>query len=262
MKTRICLGFAAFFLSFSLWAGTNTVTIPALHYRLVAGQVNLPSGLGTPRYTVYLGLYSYYPFWNAYTYNVGSWTPYPPAVNPGFGYIIRTFATNMTFSLADPPSQSLPLQLPAGFSLVCCQSNVPATYDMIVGRAPVEGAQIYKFKLLDTANPTMLDETNYTIYTFANGSWTPEAPIADIGEAVWVFLPPAMSNLQMTTNQFSFDALTPFGGSMDVEYSDSLSGPWLVLTNLSGFGGVTNVLDPSNMSAQTQRFYRLKLLQN
>jgi hypothetical protein len=234
----------------------------ASSFRLVAGHVVLPSSLGTPRYFVYLPFFSYYPIWDVYNFSPSppSWGPSTPTVKPGYGLMIKTGPTNMTFSLPDPPSPVLPLQLPAGFSLVCCQSNVAATYDMIVGRSPVEGAKIYK--LHQFLFNTDLDETNYYVYVFTNGSWTPEVPVADIGEAVWVFEPPAVSNPQITSDQFNFDALTPWGGSVDVEYSDSLSGPWLVLTNLSGFGGVTNVSDPSSTGDQLQRFYRLNMLQN
>ena len=260
MKTRFCLGLAAILLAGNLWAGTNVITMPASSFRLVAGHVVLPTSPGTPRYIVYLPFFTYYPMWDLYNYSPHGWNPFLPAVKPGYGLLIKTGPTNMTFSLPDPPSPVLPLQLPAGFSLVCCQSNVVATYDMIVGRAPVEGAMIYK--LHQFLFNTDLDPTNYFVYVFTNGSWTPEVPVADIGEAVWVFEPPAISPPQMAADHFSFDALTPSGGSVDVEYSDSLSGPWLVLTNLSGFGGVTNVSDPSPVGYAAQRFYRLKMLQN
>jgi hypothetical protein len=154
------------------------------------------------------------------------------------------------------------LSLPAGYSLLCCESNVPATFEDIVGRSPDPGSRVYRYIDLPGNDPTVLNETNFTIYTFTDGAWVPETPVVDPGEAVWIFQPPTFSNIQISGGQFSFDVLTPVA-TVTVEYTQDLAGggSWSELTSFSGNGGVMNVVDPAGVDAVTQRFYRVNLHQ-
>lgn len=186
------------------------------------------------------------------------------ATRPGSGYILTSFAP-MTISFANPSVQVLPLPLPAGFSIICCQSNIPATFDIMVGRPPDDGTRLYRYTNAPYILLPMLDgETNYMEYAFTNGSWNPEEPVVNIGEAVWVYQPPEIANAQLTGTNFTFDALTAWRATTAVEYADSLAGPWQTLTNFSGSGGWpyngwTNVVDPGDITTNGQRFYRINV---
>lgn len=125
--------------------------------------------------------------------------------HPGYGISVHANSTPITFQLPDGPAPVLPLALPAGYSLVCCQTNLPATFEMIVGRAPDPGTLVFRL-LTNGAGFVPADgyETNYTAYTFTNGAWTPEPPVADVGEAVWIYQPPMISSLQLINTNLSF----------------------------------------------------------
>ena len=186
----------------------------------------------------------------------GGWSPIL-SIKPGHGIIVNAPAGSICFSNGLTPI--LPLPLPAGYSLVCCQTNAPATFEAIVGRPPDPGTKV--FRLQPGGVPAGFDDTNYLVYTFADGAWLPEAPVAGIGEAVWVFQPPTMSNVKIVAGQFGFDALTPLDATATVEYTGALedTDSWLVLTNVAGFGGTTNITDPADANVVTQRFFRLNL---
>jgi hypothetical protein len=66
---------------------------------------------------------------------------------------------------------------------------------------------------------------------------------------------------RFSAGQFGFDALTPSAATATVEYTGTLedANSWLVLTDIAGSGGVTNVVDPAEVNVVTQRFYRLNL---
>jgi hypothetical protein len=186
-------------------------------------------------------------------------------VPAGGGFIFQANA-QQSVSLCFPlylPSPVLPLDLPPGFSLVCCQSNAAAGFEGIVGRAPDPGTQVYKFNVPSAYPliPVVTDYTNFTIYTFTNGAWTPDIPVVAACEAVWILQPPRVSNLQIAGGKFSFDATTASNAVVAVEYSDTVDGTsaWQPLTNLLGNGSLTNVVDDADVNLTTQRFYRLKL---
>lgn len=232
---------------------------------LVSGQAILPS---TNKYINLAVLWPQYSY-DIYLVTMMGWgLPAPfngtrPTFAAGHGFIAKA-NTITTLPLAEPTSLILPLALPAGFSIICCQSNVPATFEMMVGRAPDEGTKI--FRLLtnnDTFTvPTVENHTNYTVYTFAEGSWNPEPPVVKVGEAVWIFQPPVISNLQVTNGAITFGALTGWGWGTGTEvlWADSLTGTWQTLTNFSyASGSISNVVDPIAPDAPATRFYRLKM---
>jgi hypothetical protein len=188
----------------------------------------------------------------------------PPSFAAGTGFIFNKLSsTSIAVTLPDPTSPVLPPQLPAGFSIICCQSNVPATFEMMVGRPPTPGTKI--FRLLATGIPNQplpQNDTNYAMYTFNGDSWSPAPPVADIGESVWVFQPPVISNLQTTNGTITFGALTGRGTQTVVEWSDSLTGTWQTLTNFPfTSGNLTNVTDSVAPDVPTQRFYRVNVVE-
>ncbi|HNQ90927.1 MAG TPA: hypothetical protein PKM73_20115 [Verrucomicrobiota bacterium] len=67
----------------------------------------------------------------------------------------------------------------AGSYLVSRQNPAPAEYADIMGCAPTDGTMVARWN--EAAQ-------RYDVYTFSIGDWMPDAPIAEIGEAVWVLL--------------------------------------------------------------------------
>jgi len=66
-----------------------------------------------------------------------------------------------------------------------------------------------------------------------------------------------LRNPQRQGNQFSFIVSSEFNAIHDVEYSTSLSGPWLPLTNFPGT--TADVLITDSAAAALTRFYRVRL---
>jgi hypothetical protein len=265
---KLC--FAIFFLGtgfFNCPAQPISITITNSH-ALVAGYATLPSTQPPLPYAVLFVEGSFNLMFSSYCPSPGVCGTVPPdwyASNPGRGIILTLHHTNeLTVTVTNPSPQILPLPIPAGYSLVCCQSNVPATFDMILGRPPDEGTKLFRFTNAMSATvpnpPSFNGDSNYMMYTFSGGSWTPEQPVADAGEAVWVYQPPVISNLQLVGTNVSFDALTAWGAITTVQYASSLIGPWQELTNFGYAGGLMSVLDPADVTVTGQRFYRLNVL--
>src|SRR5262249_45245770 len=104
-------------------------------------------------------------------------------------------------------------------------------------------------------NPFNLAAPDYTIFTFANGAWSPANPVIGITEAVFVYQPPQLSNLQVTADGISFEIMLPLNQQFLIEYTDSLAQPsWQPLTNIVGSGASTKITD--NSIGTSQRFYR------
>ncbi len=185
-----------------------------------------------------------------------------PACPPGFGWIVRVEASASICFPNALPSPVLPLNLPPGFSLVCCQSYKIATFEDIVGRPPAPRTKVYKHVAgAPGPNPAVPGDTNHLVFTFENGAWTPTVPTAEIGEAVWILQPPAAFNPQIISSRFQFETQTVPNATLDVEYVDDpdASSPWQVLTHLVGSGNMINVVDDIATNRVTQRFDRLNL---
>jgi hypothetical protein len=126
------------------------------------------------------------------------WEP-PLFFEPGQGLLLGRgpLSNSVSICFTNVALPTLPLPLPAGFSLVACQSNMLATFEDIVGRPPERGSKVYHWRR--DADPAQLDESSYDIYTFDGSAWHPEVPIADIGEAVWVYQPPTFPTSRFPT---------------------------------------------------------------
>ncbi len=121
----------------------------------------------------------------------GQWTWGWPQFEPGQGGVFITVrSVSVCFSNSVTPI--LPLPRRPGYSLVCCQTNGPATFEAIMGRSPDSGTKVYRLRpggMPIAFNGTNFyfigfNETNYFIYTFTDGTWSPEAPVAGVAEAV------------------------------------------------------------------------------
>lgn len=190
------------------------------------------------------------------------WVPNKPGHFPGEGFMITP--ADITTLCFPEPTQSpvLPLTLYPGINLVCCQSNVPATYEQIVGAPPAPGTRLLRQKKGAT-NPfpiPPLGSTGYVTYTYLGGGWSPTTPIAGVGEAVFIYITPSIQNEAIVGGRMQFDVYSPAGYQLTVDRTDSLTAPqWQTLTTVTPGSGVTHVTDPDPISAHTQRYYRARL---
>lgn len=191
---------------------------------------------------------------------LGGWGPSQPTFGSGEGGIFQVSGGDVTLVFQQQRTEiRLPLPLQSGFSLVCCQSNLTASFEDIVGRSPANGTMLYQFNQGPGRNPLNLAAPDYTVFTFANGSWSPTTPVIGVTEAVFVFQPPQLSNVQITATGISFDVMPPVNMHLAIEYSDSLTQPsWQTLTNVVGTGASIKITDTSIQSAVRQRFYRAR----
>jgi hypothetical protein len=109
-------------------------------------------------------------------------------LQPGEGALLEnsgTEAFTVTFT-GMPHVPILPVTLYPGLNLLSRQTNDIGTYENIVGLPPslCTTTRVYRFNA--GRDPGVFAPPNYTIYTFQNGQWDPQAPTIDVGEAVWI----------------------------------------------------------------------------
>ncbi len=258
------------FAALLLWASvrgliaqTNCVQLP-YGYSFVAGYIDPPTYHRIVPWTTQVvkpnpltGDFDSYYYKEDWDIWIPSWPTPPP---PGFGWmILAPYSFSLCFS-NDLPPPILPLDLPPGFSLVCCQSMQPARFEDIVGRPPDADTRLYRFMNISLW-PTNIDDSNFLTFAFTNGAWSPSNPIVPIHEAVWVLQPPRISNAQIVSNRFQFVVRTATYATLHVEYADALDGAasWKPLTSFAGWGYMTNVVNDLATNGAPQRLYRLRL---
>jgi hypothetical protein len=241
-----------------------TLTIPDGEYRLIAGcrfqGFTTPTNFIAPT-NAQPSLFQFNKVTGYYDINVwalGAWDR-EPIFSFGEGAIWQSYGDDATLSFEQKTATKLPLQLTTGFNLVCCQSNIVAGFEDIVGIPPANGTLLYQFNAGPGRNPFNLAAPDYSIFTFANGAWSPTNPIIGITEAVFVYQPPQLSNAQATANGISFEILPPINQQFVIEYTDSLTQPsWQTLTNIVGSGASIKITDNSIGTSVQQRFYRAR----
>lgn len=192
------------------------------------------------------------------------WNPSTPVIPRGGGAFIRPYepATIRYSDAIAPPT--LPLDLPA-LSLVSCQSNVVATFEGIVGRAPVDGTRVHRYNPGPGRDPLDIGQPpDYSTYTYSGGEWSPCEPVVDLGEAVWVDQPtafvyqPKLLNPRLVSGQFTFEVETVYGYGTKVEYANTLpSDSWKELMAFTGDGYRKTATD-TNVPNASRRFYRIQ----
>src|SRR6187551_1299472 len=76
------------------------------------------------------------------------WLPSRPPIGPrgGATFAILVQATNQICFFEPTNAPALPLNLASGYAMqASCQSNIVATFEDIVGRAPINGTCLYRF---------------------------------------------------------------------------------------------------------------------
>lgn len=261
------MGIAGLSLLASAWGFSSSFaqqycqSVSAGVCRLVGCNVSLQD-LAVPNSSIaqYNGGYSFYQFDDIDLI----WTPTEPVIPRGRAAVFTApSAMQICFneSLQDP---ALPLLLVAGLNLVSCQSNSVATFEDIVGRAPVEGAVLYKF--VGTTFPASIGPPDFEVYTYTNGAWHPSVPIAEIGEGVFIAEPtvfayyPQVLNWKVSGNAFSFQVETVYGKAFTIEQSDSPQGEvWNELSTFVGNGHRTTIVDETFSTEVPSRYYRVKV---
>ena len=102
-------------------------------------------------------------------------------LNPGAAFLATFTGT--------PHVPVLPINLCFPVDLVSRQTNDVGTYENIVGSPPDGtncGPKLYRFNPGPGRNPANFAPPDYTVYTFQNGAWNPQAPTVAVGESVWI----------------------------------------------------------------------------
>ena len=269
MRTKaFILAIGCPWLSFasSVSAQSTTLTVPSGEYRLIAGcrlqtiQTAPPNTyIGQPPQFEVVQYNSALEAFVTFQPLLGGWAPSQPTFGPGEGGFFQVSGGDATLVFQQRTPTRLPLVLTSGFVLVCCQSNIPASFEDIMGTPPANGTMLYQFNPGPGRNPYNLAAPDYTIFTFAKGAWSPTNPVVGITEAVFVYQPPQLANFQVTENGISFEISPPFNQPFAIEYTDSLTRPaWQTLTNVVGNGAPIRILDSSIGISVRQRFYRAK----
>lgn len=206
--------------------------------------------------------YEGYILYNRVTFGSG-WSPaVPTRPDSGFGWLVRLNYEHPLFFPTNLPPPVLPLDLPPGFSLVCCQYPRDASFEDIVGRPPDLGTRLYKSQGGLPLWPTNTEGTTFLSYAFTNETWSPSVPLVSLGEAVWVLQPPKLPVPQLVSGQLQFPIRTATFATLDLECTDNLDGssPWQQVAHIVGSGNITNVVDDPGTNAVEHRFYRLRLI--
>jgi hypothetical protein len=264
MKTRALIWAIECALPIVAIAAQYTLTVPDGEYRLIPvcrfqGVQNPDISIGPPPQQE---LFQYNPmvggFWIS-DWLFGAWGPTEPPYPAGEGAIFQPSGGGATLLFQQRNVPKLPLILAPGLNLVGCQSDTIASFEDIVGAPPANGTLLYQFNAGPGRNPFNLAAPDYTIFTFANGGWSPTNPVIGITEAVFVYQPPQLSNAEVTANGISFEILPPINQQFVIEYTDSLTQPsWQPLTNVVGSGASIEISDSLIGSGVKQRFYRAR----
>jgi hypothetical protein len=195
------------------------------------------------------------------------WTPHYPHLIRGSAHAIRT-EQDAQLCFHEPTAPPvLPLNVGNGGygNHFACQSNVIATFEAIVGRAPMEGTVLYR--LAPGGYPyELLDSTNFLAYRFTNGVWSPSAPQVPAGQGVYILqsgvfsYQPQLRQARVAGNHFTFNLETVYGVTLMVEYSTNRNSTnWQTLTNFVGDGFLKTVSDPASTDAIAERYYRARV---
>ena len=263
MKTKALLS-VALALPPLCGASPSALTVPDGEYRLVAAcRLQSPE---TPLIGQLPGMElfvfsSVADMFFAASWSLGQWGP-GITFSAGEGAVFQPSGGDVTLLFQQSVAPKLPLQLEPGFHLICCQTDIVSTFEDIVGTPPANGTLLYQFNAGPGRKPFNLASPDYTIFTFANGAWSPTNPVVGVTEAVFVYQPPQLSNAEVIANGISFEITPPLNQQFLIEYTDSLTQPsWQPLTNVLGSGASIKVTDDSMGTSVKQRFYRARSTQ-
>src|SRR5262249_12505342 len=137
-----------------------------------------------------------------YDPDLPGWQPGLMTLNPGEAALLNSpVAFNLTFTGTLPADLPCPTLVGGQTYLVSRRRGWaetglgPSPYKDIVGYDPAPGSTLYQF--VPGGDCTVLAAPNYTVYTFAGGTWSPSPPMIPSGQAVWVNVP---ANLPQTYN--------------------------------------------------------------
>ena len=105
----------------------------------------------------------------------GGWVFPTMPLNPGQPFLLNLpQATTLTFA-GCPHAQEFHVAVTNGCQYVASTQNAPATYEDIFGQSPTNCLTMQLF-----------EGTNVVTYTYANGGWSPNAPVVGIGQCALV----------------------------------------------------------------------------
>ena len=173
-----------------------------------------------------------------YMYTSKGWTPSEPTLSPGQGAFFFSQAASTWTVTGESNTPTLPLNLPTGiFCLVGCQTNIPATFDDIVGYAAPSGAELYRL-IPGSTGDSVSCPSCFMAYSNVGSVWEPATPVANVGESVYIYLPTSPPVISQQPQSQTIEC----GGTAD--FSVVASGPpplnYQWLSNNFPLAGATN----------------------
>jgi len=198
--------------------------------------------------------------WLIFTYSedVSGWVSDSLPINPTFSVgegiyyqalVAQTFVAN--FDLV-PEIAELPIPpplLPNRYYFKGSPTGEGATYEDIFGGAPINETALFRFIPGGAnINPTGPD---YRVYHFKDQVWTPETPVLDPLEPVFVVYPYLSLKYTLTADRKTISFTWPTRGKL--EQATLPGGPWeLVATDANTYS-----ITPS-VQSNGARYYRVK----
>jgi uncharacterized repeat protein (TIGR03803 family) len=191
----------------NLQNSTNYTISLSPGFNLIANQLDLGNNRldeimpNVPEGCVVLKFDNWHQMFEIAFFSRGAWAEWEEGsltLNPGEGaYLWAPQAFNLTF-VGQRRQPILPLELVGGYNLVSRQTPDLAAYEDIVGLLPQDLTTLYRYQA---------QSGDYTMYYYLGDEWIPDPPLANVGEAVWIYgqgtppvvLPPAISS--QPTNQ-------------------------------------------------------------
>jgi hypothetical protein len=191
-----------------------------------------------------------------------SWSAPNLIISPGDGFLLFypwDYVSNPYFPLQGTPRvpSGRRVEIPAGGCyLLAAETLTNGTYQTVVGAPPMEGMRVYR--LNPDGDVGHFGPPDYTVYTYANGAWSPEEPVLNLGESAWYCAPAPPLNMRVTNH---VAVLSWPANSIDykLEWASNpgVSNAWIAVTgSVVTNDNLQSVTLP--LSAADNRFYRLR----
>jgi hypothetical protein len=166
---------------------------------------------------------------------------------------------------------TIPLTITSQPRIYGGQTTDVGTYESIVGVPPEEGTVVFRLNRwanlqysggarFPTSGGFFLPPA-YLRYEFSQGNWIPAEPIINLGEAVWIFRKPRLSNPKLIDGSWlRFSVPTALGQTNYLQFAEgSPDASWQTYTNLVGDGNLMSFTVPALSALGQSRFYRIAI---
>ena len=196
-------------------------------------------------------------FYEVYNFDLGFWDPVGPVFTPGQGIFYdavgpQTFVANLRLGApaeanAGPKADLYQSLAENRYYFQGSPTGESAQYEDIFGSAPNEETALLRF-IPGSANIEPKGPPYYRIYLYKSGVWTPETPVLNPLEPVFVVYPYLSLKYVVSENPRRIDFTWPARASL--QEADFPNGPWRDVTTPSNGYSVS----PTNAA----QYYRVK----